>query len=192
MSQGYLNDVEGRYLLDLARHTIEAALDITGTPPHEPPSEALQEPGASFVTLTMRGDILRGCIGTLIAQRPLVNDVRANALAAAFEDPRFSPLTQEELPHIRVEVSVLTKPQPLDYEGPQDLVQKLRPDVDGVVIERGWHRATFLPQVWEQLPTPEEFLSHLCYKAGLPAGTWQEGRLKVSIYQVQKFREESH
>lgn len=192
MSQGYLNDAEGRYLVDLARHTIEAALDIAGTPPHEPPSEALHEPGASFVTLTMRGDILRGCIGTLIARRSLINDVRANALAAAFEDPRFSPLTQEELPRIRVEVSVLTKPQPLDYEGPQDLVQRLRPDVDGVVIEHGWHRATFLPQVWEQLPTPEEFLSHLCYKAGLPANIWQEGRLKVSIYQVQKFREESH
>ena len=191
MSQGFLSDVEGRYLLDLARHTIEAALDIAGTPPPEPPSEALQGPGTSFVTLTMRDDILRGCIGTLTARRPLIDDVRANALAAAFEDPRFSPLTREELPGIRVEVSVLTKPHPLDYDGPQDLVRRLRPDVDGVVIEQGWHRATFLPQVWEQLPTPEEFLSHLCYKAGLPARAWQEGRLKVSIYQVRKFREES-
>jgi uncharacterized protein len=191
VSEGYLNDDEGRFLLDLARHTIGQALDSDTTPPPSPSSERLREPGASFVTLTTRDGALRGCIGSLVARRPLVEDVHANALAAAFEDPRFSPLKKEELPHVKVEISVLTQPEPLNYSDTQDLVDRLRPHVDGVVIQRGWHRATFLPQVWDQLPMIEEFLSHLCYKAGLPAKAWQEGNLEVSIYRVQKFEEES-
>jgi AmmeMemoRadiSam system protein A len=191
VSEGYLSEDEGLYLLQLARHTIEAALDSGTLPPPSPPSiERLQAPGASFVTLTLHGGALRGCIGSLVARRPLVEDIRANALAAAFEDPRFSPLTREELPYIAVEISVLTEPEPLTYRDPQDLIAQLRPHVDGVVIQQGWRRATFLPQVWEQLPIPDEFLSHLCYKAGLPAAAWQKGDLAVSVYQVRIFEEE--
>lgn len=186
----YLSEDEGRYLLRLARHTIEQALDIPTEPPASPPpSELLNQFGAAFVTLNKRNGELRGCIGSLTAHRPLVQDVSANAHAAAFEDPRFPPLTRGELPDVIIEVSVLTSPEPLTYADPKDLVAKLRPDVDGVVIERGWHRATFLPQVWDQLPIPEEFLAHLCYKAGLPANAWRQGELEVSTYQVQEFVE---
>lgn len=188
---GHLTREEGMYLVKLARRTIEEALgQKPSTPLSMPPTTRLQEPGASFVTLHTRSGALRGCIGSLSAYRPLLEDVKANALAAAFEDPRFPPLTASELDRIVVEVSVLTPPQPLAYTDAEDLVRKLRPSVDGVIIERGWHRATFLPQVWEQLPTPEEFLTQLCYKAGLPGRAWREGNLKVSIYQVQKFEEE--
>lgn len=191
MTETYFTDEEGTFLLHLARRTIEEALgeESTDSPPASP-TQRLDEPGATFVTLHTRSGALRGCIGSLAARRPLVEDVRSNALAAAFEDPRFPPLKRSELSDIVVEISVLTPAKPLEYQDPQELLEKLRPGVDGVVIERGWHRATFLPQVWEQLPRPEEFLAHLCYKAGLSARAWQEGDLSVSIYEVQKFEED--
>jgi AmmeMemoRadiSam system protein A len=138
----------------------------------------------------MRKGDLRGCIGSLMAHRSLMEDVRHNALAAAFEDPRFSPVQVRELSNLVVEVSVLSAPEPLDFDGPDDLIRKLRPNVDGVLIERGWNRATFLPQVWEQIPDPEEFLGHLCRKAGLPANAWRWPDLQVSTYQVEMFEEE--
>jgi AmmeMemoRadiSam system protein A len=188
MVESHLSEEAGRYLVALARFTIETVLHQQATPP-EPPAQAerLGEPGAAFVTLTKRQGGLRGCIGSLIAHRPLIEDVRANALAAAFDDPRFPPLDAGELRDLTVEVSVLTKPEAVTYNDPHELLRLLRPDVDGVIIERGRHRATFLPQVWEQLPLPEEFLGHLCYKAGLAANAWRSGDLRVSIYQVQKF-----
>jgi len=190
MAKSHLNDAEGRYLLAFARFTIEDALGApTQIPQALPTMDRLREPGAAFVTLTMREGALRGCIGSLIAHRPLLEDVRANALAAAFEDPRFLPLEAGELPDLAVEVSVLSQPEPLGYASSEQLLSLLRPHIDGVVIERGRHRATFLPQVWEQLPLPEEFLGHLCYKAGLPANAWRQGDLRVSTYGVQKFEE---
>ena len=186
-----LSPQERQFLLAFARQTIESALSSRDMPE---PAESdltprLLAPGAAFVTLHTRGHELRGCIGSLVAHRTLIEDVRANALAAAFEDPRFSPVTARELPDLVIEVSVLTAPEPLAYDGPEDLILKLRPNVDGVLIERGWNRATFLPQVWEQLPEPEEFLAHLCYKAGLPANAWRRPDLKVSTYQVEEFHE---
>lgn len=190
MTSTNLDEAQGRYLVALARFTIENALDQPTSAPEPPPfADPLGEAGAAFVTLNTREGALRGCIGSLIAHRPLIEDVRANALAAAFEDPRFPPLDAGELPDLVVEVSVLSRPQPITYDGAQELIKLLRPNVDGVIIERGRHRATFLPQVWEQLPLPEEFLGHLCYKAGLPANAWREGDLRISIYQVQKFEE---
>ncbi|MGC9348241.1 MAG: AmmeMemoRadiSam system protein A [Anaerolineae bacterium] len=186
-----LSEDEGRFLVRFARHTIAGALrdELPTEESVDPPTERLSQPGAAFVTLHTGAGALRGCIGSLMAHRPLIEDVRANALAAAFDDPRFPPLTLAELPNIVVEVSVLTTPKPLDYEAGQDLIEKLRPHVDGVVIQQGWHRATFLPQVWEQLPSPVEFLTNLCYKAGLPASTWRQGDLEVLTYRVQKFEE---
>lgn len=185
-----LTQEEGHYLLTLARATIAEAVGSKPATTLPDPPPRLMAPGAAFVTLrTRRGD-LRGCIGSLEARRPLVEDVRENALAAAFRDPRFSPVKAAELPNLVVEVSVLTAPQPLDFDGPEDLLRKLRPNIDGVLIERGWNRATFLPQVWEQLPVPEEFLANLCYKAGLPPNAWRWPDLEVSIYQVEKFEEE--
>jgi len=199
MGEGRLNDEQGRVLLTVARQTIAAALGIAVGDRAAPERRSssgntpwLEAQGAAFVTLHTRSGALRGCIGSLVARRPLIEDVRGNALAAAFEDPRFPALKAAELPDIVVEVSVLTAPEPLPYNDAEDLVRKLTPHVDGVTIERGWHRATFLPQVWDQLPIPEEFLGHLCYKAGLFATAWRSGDLKVSTYRVQEFEETGH
>jgi AmmeMemoRadiSam system protein A len=142
------------------------------------------------VTLTKDGN-LRGCIGSLEARRPLIIDVRDNAVSAAFSDPRFPPVAPHELEDLHIEVSVLSPARRLPYDGPDDLIAKLRPGVDGVVIERGWHRATFLPQVWEKLPDPREFLAHLCLKAGLAVDAYRRPGLDVYTYQVEKFEEES-
>jgi len=196
MTSDRLSQEQGDYLLKVARRTIEEALGLPGTGETDTPGTAemhhpdwLQAPAAAFVTLHTRSGNLRGCIGSLIARRSLIEDVRSNALAAAFEDPRFPRLTADELPDTVIEVSVLTAPEPLSYADAQELVHKLTPNVDGVILEQGWHRATFLPQVWDQLPMPEEFLSHLCSKAGLSSAAWRKGDLAVSTYQVQEFEE---
>jgi len=186
-----LTPEERQTLLTLAREAITRA-----THRQEPPvvdlnavSEGLRRDGASFVTLTKHG-ALRGCIGSLEPRRPLAVDVRENAVAAAFHDPRFPPMHMEELEDLQVEISVLSPPQPLFFDSPDDLIAKLRPGVDGVVIERGWNRATFLPQVWEKLPDPHQFLEHLCLKAYLPADAYRSPGLDVYTYQVEKFGEE--
>jgi AmmeMemoRadiSam system protein B/AmmeMemoRadiSam system protein A len=148
----------------------------------------LQEPGASFVTLT-REDELRGCIGSLEAHRPLEIDVRENAVAAAFHDPRFMPLSRGEFDAIRVEVSLLSPTEPLEVEDEDAARAALRPHIDGVVFEYGRHRSTFLPQVWEQLPDPDEFLAYLKRKAGLPMDFWAE-QVRLSRYTVTKWKEQ--
>ncbi|MGB3647302.1 MAG: AmmeMemoRadiSam system protein A, partial [Desulfobulbales bacterium] len=117
--------------------------------------------------------------------------IRRNAINAAFNDPRFPPLTGPELEQAEIEVSILTNPQDLEYSDGKDLLTKLRPSIDGAIISKGMARATFLPQVWEQLPRTEDFLSHLCRKAGLSPDEWEKGELGVSIYQVQYFHENS-
>ena len=177
-------------LLTLARETIRCAVQGQEQPdlsPDELP-EDLRSDGASFVTLTKHGQ-LRGCIGSLEAHRPLAVDVRQNALAAALQDPRFSPVREEELRDLHIEVSVLSTPQRLNYDGVDDLATRLRPGIDGVVIERGWNRATFLPQVWEKVPDVHQFLQHLCMKAYLRADEYREGNLDVYTYQVEEFEE---
>jgi len=181
-----------QYLLTLARQTITAVLQKqdSARPQLEALTEDLRRPGASFVTLTMPGDQLRGCIGTIEPRQPLALDVRENAVGSAFRDPRFPPLSAAELEQVHIEISVLTHPEPLDYDGPDDLLDKLRPSVDGVIIERGWHRATFLPQVWEKLPTPAQFIAQLCMKAGLSPDDYRRPGLVVLTYQVEKFEEQ--
>lgn len=149
----------------------------------------LQEPGACFVTLTQDGR-LRGCIGSLEARRSLGEDVRANAVAAALRDTRFPPLTAAELAHTRIEVSVLSPMQPLSFDSEAHALAQLRPHVDGVVVEYTGHRGTFLPQVWEQLPTPQEFMAHLKRKAGLPATFWADG-VRLQRYTVEKWQEDA-
>jgi AmmeMemoRadiSam system protein A len=124
-------------------------------------------------------------------RRPLILDVRENAVGAAFHDPRFPAVAVHELDDIVVELSVLSAPQPLTYQGPRDLLEKLRPGIDGVVLESGLHRATFLPQVWEKLPDAQLFLERLCIKAGLPADAYRQLDLDVYTYRVEKFAEES-
>jgi len=147
----------------------------------------LNEKGACFVTLKINGS-LRGCIGSIEACRPLIEDIHANAVAAAFQDPRFPPLTLEEFERLRIEVSVLTPLEPMAFSSEEDAANQLRPGVDGVVLQYRHHRGTFLPQVWEQLPDPRMFLAHLKLKAGLAADFWHPDVL-LYRYRVEKFSE---
>jgi AmmeMemoRadiSam system protein A len=178
------------FLLRLARSTIESVLEGEELPDLELGElpDDLRQPGASFITLTIRG-ALRGCIGSIEPRRPLARDVQENAIGAAFRDPRFPPLARGELAQVRIELSILTTPQPLTYDDPESLLAALRPNVDGVIIQRDWHRATFLPQVWEKLPQPRDFMAQLCMKAGLPHNDYENPGLDVQVYQVQKHEE---
>ncbi|MDE2440186.1 MAG: AmmeMemoRadiSam system protein A, partial [Betaproteobacteria bacterium] len=153
----------GRCLLILARNAIASHFGLPASPVGDCPE--LHEQGATFVTLT-QNDQLRGCIGSLEAWRPLAQDVRENALAAAFSDPRFSPLNVDELPITRIEVSLLTPAVPISFMDEADALAQLRPGTDGVIFSVGGRRSTFLPQVWEQLTTPAQFMAHLKQKAG--------------------------
>jgi AmmeMemoRadiSam system protein A len=146
--------------------------------------EGLRSPRASFVTLYL-DQRLRGCIGSLEAQRALVEDVAHNAYGAAFEDPRFSPLTEEEFAFLKIHVSILSSPEPMRFCSETELQSQLRPHVDGLVLEEGWRRGTFLPSVWEQHPDPHEFLRHLKHKAGLPEDYWSP-TMVVRRYTVEE------
>ena len=181
---------EQKTLLRMAREAMEHAVRGEELPPLDPSelSSNLREEGASFVTLTIRGQ-LRGCIGALEAYQPLADDVREHAVAAALEDPRFPQVREDELSRIQVEVSRLTRPVPLEYKDAQDLLSKIRPHVDGVILKDGFRRATFLPQVWEKIPDPSEFLDNLCYKMGAGRDHWRRKHLDVLVYQVQEFHE---
>ncbi|MFO7593555.1 MAG: AmmeMemoRadiSam system protein A [Pseudomonadota bacterium] len=174
-------------LLAIAEASIRHGLDY-GQPLSLDPAgfpEELQKPGASFVTLHSRGE-LRGCIGALQPHRPLAEDVAENAYAAAFRDRRFLPLRQEELGGLEIHIAILTPAEPMHFHSETDLLQQLRPGEDGLILEEGFYRGTFLPSVWEQLPTPELFLSHLKQKAGLPADYWSD-TIKISRYTTFSF-----
>jgi AmmeMemoRadiSam system protein A len=175
----------GEALLTLARNAIGERFGLPPKPCGALP--ALEERGATFVTLTQAG-ALRGCIGSLEAQRSLADDVQHNALAAAFRDPRFPPLAPDEFERTRVEVSLLTPAEPIAFESEADLLAKLRPGEDGLILEWGHHRATFLPQVWEHLPDRRQFFMELRRKAGLPLDFWERG-LGVSRYRALKWKE---
>lgn len=188
-----LTDQEKNILLRLAREAMEdrvkgkklPALDNNSlTPP-------LRENGASFVTLTINAE-LRGCIGALEAYQSLAEDVREHAIAAALQDPRFPPVDKSELGRIRLEVSRLTAPHLLEYSTGEELLVKLNPHVDGVILKDGFRRATFLPQVWSQIPNPADFLDHLCAKMGARKSLWRETKLQVYVYQVEEFHEPSN
>ncbi|HVF60989.1 MAG TPA: AmmeMemoRadiSam system protein A [Thermoanaerobaculia bacterium] len=175
----------GRLLLALARAAIEEALGAgRGAVCDEP---WLREPGACFVTLRLDG-LLRGCVGSVRAVRPLGEDVRANARAAALDDPRFPPLRAAELTGLAVELSLLSPLEPLPAATEEALLAALRPGADGVVLEVGSFRATFLPQVWEQVPEPRQFLAALKQKAGVPQGWWGSGA-RAWRYGVTKWSE---
>jgi AmmeMemoRadiSam system protein B/AmmeMemoRadiSam system protein A len=178
-------DEAGRTLLAIARGAIEAKL--TGRASEACSSHWLEQPGATFVTLTKSG-VLRGCIGSLEATRALAEDAAQNALGAAFRDPRFAPLGMEEWPQCRVEVSLLSMPKPIRFAGEAELFAQLRAGEDGVILEADGRRATFLPQVWEDVRDPRAFLAHLVRKARLPAET-PLARCKVSRYRVVKWKE---
>jgi uncharacterized protein len=190
MPADILNPDECEALLKLARLALE--LSVRGEPlpdlaldelPHK-----FQQPGATFVTLTIAGR-LRGCIGTLEPYRTLAEDARQHAVAAAFNDYRFPNVAESELEQIDIEISSLSEPKPLQYQNAEELLAKLRPGVDGVVLRAGSRRATFLPQVWEKIPDPEAFMDQLALKMGFSADFWRAGDLIVEIYQVQEFHE---
>ena len=180
-----MNDKCGNTMLAIARAAISSRLGRAVAADENAPW--LTEPGACFVTLTIKGE-LRGCIGSLEPYRPLLEDLKQNALAAAFRDPRFQPLSERDLDSVRVEVSLLSPVDPLTFKDEADALAQLRPGVDGVIMEYGRNRGTFLPQVWEQLPTAREFFRHLKMKAGLPPNFWEDG---VRLYRctVEKWKE---
>jgi AmmeMemoRadiSam system protein A len=184
-----LSDDDRNCLLKLARSAITAEL-VGGTEVIRPanPSAVLQEKCGCFVTLH-KNKALRGCIGTIEATRSLLDGVEDSARNSAFRDPRFPPLEADELPAVDIEISVLSVPVALKYDDADDLLKKLQPGIHGVIISSAWHSATFLPQVWEQLPDPTSFLEHLCLKAGLEKNSWKTGDLAVKVYTVEYFSE---
>lgn len=179
------------FLLKVARDAIRYYLENgeeMKVDPSEVPNADLIRDGACFVTLRYEGK-LRGCIGTLEAHRPLLLDVASNAVASAFADPRFPMLTKAELPHIKISISILTKPEPLPVKGPEDLLKKLVPLRHGLILQNGYYRATFLPCVWEELPEKEEFLKHLSMKAGLAPDGWKDPETRFLVYGSEEFSE---
>ncbi|HFQ80352.1 MAG TPA: AmmeMemoRadiSam system protein A [Desulfobacterales bacterium] len=189
---GDFTEEQGRCLLRLARFTIMRHLNLS-PPPAEEEELAVQlaDPAFEvkrgiFVTLTI-GGALRGCIGSLAAYESVRQGVQRHAVNAAFNDQRFPPLTVSELPEVDIEISVLTEPRPLQFSNVDELPTKLRPGIDGVILRRGTASATFLPQVWEQLPQVDEFMRHLCLKAGLAPEAWRQSGCTIETYQVQHF-----
>jgi len=181
---------EKQILLSLARRSIRHYLD-TGEKLSEMKEnfpQSFWEKMGVFVTLTIDG-ALRGCIGNIMPVYPLYKGVIENSVMAAFDDPRFPPISDDEFDKLNIEISVLTVPTPLKYDGKNDLLKKLKPGIDGVVIKKGFNQATFLPQVWDEIKNPEDFLSHLCAKAGMEPYEWEKGDLEVAIYSVMAFDE---
>jgi AmmeMemoRadiSam system protein A len=174
-------------LLDTASASIRHGLD-TGSalePDINAYDQTLQAERACFVTLH-RNHNLRGCIGHLEAVQPLILDVAENAFAAAFKDPRFAPLEESEMDGLDIHISILTLPQPLLFSSEQDLLSRLRPGIDGLILEDGAHRGTFLPSVWNSLADPESFLRHLKLKAGLPENYWSD-TVTIQRYETESF-----
>jgi AmmeMemoRadiSam system protein A len=178
---------EQTLLLAIARHTLEA-ITANETPPLPefddlPP--ALTAERACFVTMRRREDgTLRGCTGTLVARRPLVREVIQMTIQTARHDPRFYPVEAHEIAGLHLEISVLTPPEPLDFDGPDDLLNRLRPSIDGVTLQLDTRRATFLPQVWNTYPDPTMFLSLLSEKMGRGPAAWRDPNIEVEIYEA--------
>lgn len=180
-----LSEDQQKYLLNLAsdsiRHGLKQGVPLAVDPAHLPPE--LKSVRASFVTLEKQGQ-LRGCIGCLVASRPLAEDIAENAYSAAFQDPRFPPLREHEWEGLAIHLSLLTTAEPMDFSSEQDLLGQLQPGIDGLILAEGSRRGTFLPSVWEQLPNPAEFLQHLKLKAGLPATYWSDS-IKILRYRTE-------
>ncbi len=171
-------------LTQLARYTLEAYFQNQKFEPDEETKKKYSDKKACFVTLT-KNDQLRGCVGSLIATQELWKDVQENAINAAFRDSRFPPLTKEELNKIKIEISVLTAPKKLEYENEKDLLEKINKDM-GIILKKGFYSATFLPQVWEQLPDKIQFLEHLSLKAGLDKDAWKTADIFYYKVEIEK------
>lgn len=187
MSSINLSNEDQQICLQIARESIKHGLQKSSAL-HVITSDYsgdLQQKLASFITLHKHG-ALRGCIGALEAYQPLINDIAEHAFAAAFNDPRFPALEQNEMEQIDIEISVLGKPQPMSFKNEEDLLQQIQPGIDGLILEYGINRGTFLPSVWEQLPDKKDFLNHLKMKAGLPTHWW-DNAVKLSRYETFSF-----
>ncbi len=179
-------DNQQQRLLGIARASIQEGLERRQPLKIEADADTLlASPGACFVTLKLDGQ-LRGCIGSLEAYRPLITDVAENAYAAAFQDPRFSPLTKPELDQLELSLSILTPAESMTFSSQEDLLAQLQPGIDGLIIQEGNRRGTFLPSVWESLPEASRFLSHLKLKAGLPEDYWSDS-VQVWRYATESF-----
>ena len=185
-----MNSEQGRLLTAIARAVISKQLGIRASMPKVSDHPWLDEFGATFVTLK-KSSKLRGCIGSLKSRQSLINDLQDNAVSAAIRDPRFPPVTADELDSISIEVSVLTEPEPIHFNDEGDALAQLKAHEDGVIFQFEKHRSTFLPQVWEQLPNPELFMANLKQKAGLASDFWSDGVL-LYRYRVEKFSENDH
>lgn len=177
------NQNEKTILLQAAKKSILHGLESGSTLPVTVAkySVALQSLRATFVTLNKSGGELRGCIGNLTAQKPLIESVVANAYAAAFEDPRFPSLIQSEFSSLSISLSILSPPEPIRFTSEADLISKIRPKIDGLILQEGYHRGTFLPSVWASLPDPKIFFQQLKQKANLPLDYWSD-TIKVDRY----------
>ena len=184
MSSTEISDEEKQILMDVARQSIHCGLE-KGIPLKINSAEystALQQQRATFITLNIRGH-LRGCIGTLEAHQSLVEDVAEHAFAAAFRDPRFSPLTKNEEDRLSIHISILTPAEPMSFSSEEDLLNQIQPGIDGLILETESNRGTFLPSVWESLPDKKDFLNHLKKKAGLSSNFWSDD-VKISRYRT--------
>ena len=186
-----LTDDDKKSLLALARSVIASKIrggETAALP--ETPSPPLCQLRGCFVSLHKK-KALRGCIGIIEPVAALIDGIRDNAVNAAFRDPRFPPLEEQELGDVEIEISVLTQPEPLEFSGHQDLLSRLKPGVHGVILSKAGRRATFLPQVWAQLPQKERFLESLCLKAGMKKDCWKDQVVEVQVYEVDCFSEAS-
>lgn len=183
-----ISTADKRYLLQLARSVILERLGEKPAPIPERHSPIFAEKRGCFVSLHLNG-ALRGCIGIIEPLKSLMTGIRENAVLAGFHDPRFSPVTRKEMDNIDIEISVLTRPEPLRFHHADELKRLLKPGVHGVILSRGGCRATFLPQVWQQLPKTEDFLGHLCQKACMEKTCWKDAKTTVDVYEVTAFSE---
>ena len=185
-----MTENEALVAIRLARGAIESEIFNRNLPSCELLPPRFKENGAVFVTIKNRANnSLRGCIGSLIAYRPLYDDIMTNAISSAFSDPRFEPLKLEELHLVKLELSILSEPKRINYSSFDDLLSKITPNVDGLIVKYEDKQATFLPSVWSEIPETEQFLMHLCEKAGLESQFYKTGKLDVYIYKAEKFEE---
>lgn len=186
-----INQKDEKFLLALARQTLFDYFIVgekTKITKDDLPDHELSRLGATFVTLTKNGQ-LRGCVGTLKAEKPIYQDVIDNSLLAAFSDTRFPQVTKEELVKIKIEISILSEPKQFRYTSIDNLLEQIKINKHGIILQNGWNQATFLPQVWTELKSKEEFLEALSNKAGLNLDAWMDPHTKISYYTVQKFIE---
>lgn len=190
----FLTARQGKVLLRLARKSLQKKL----TPGEVEPlsqsmqksltNSSLQQNRGTFVTL-YKNNRLRGCMGNILTQNSIVKSIQLNAFRAAFKDPRFPPLTAWELKKVRIELSILSRPRPLSYKNPSGLLEKLRNTQPGVILKKDNSSATYLPQVWEELPRTQNFLNRLCKKAGLSKHAWRKEQIQIFTYRAQHFEE---